>query len=317
MAIPGTEPEWDKNEVNSVAPDTDHEDEGWLAPGGIPEKPPFETFNHWMNNVYKWVTYFTNEARRLWQNQAVTHNMTADSSYTLTADQNSYGRVIITDSGVNLTTGRNIVVDVSERSFLFQNDTLQILTVKTTAGTGIAVAIGAKVALLCDGTDVIESVGSASVTGVLSTDNFFQARHQVASGVASGAANVGTQTRILDTVITNSIPGASLLANQITLPAGTYYAEGMGEAFQTNQHKLSLRNITDAITEVVGASSYATAVNSAGNVSQLFGMFTIAAPKVLELQQFFAVAAAGNGLGVASSSGEVEVYADIRIWKVD
>ena len=38
MAIPATLPKWDDTEVNSVAPDTTHEDEGWLAPGGIPEK---------------------------------------------------------------------------------------------------------------------------------------------------------------------------------------------------------------------------------------------------------------------------------------
>lgn len=163
MAIPATLPKWDDTEVNAVAPDTTHENEGWLAPGGIPEKPPFETFNHWMNNVYKWVNYFTTEARRLWQNQKVTHNMTADSDYTLTADQNSYGKVIITDTGVNLTTARNIVVDTSERSFIAQNDTLQILTFKTTAGTGIAVNAGSKVWLMCDGTNVIEAV---DVTGL-------------------------------------------------------------------------------------------------------------------------------------------------------
>jgi len=177
MAIPGTEPVWDETEVNSVAPDTDHEQEGWLAPGGIPEKPPFETFNHWMNNVYKWVTYFTNEARRLWQNQKVSHNITVDSDYSLTADQNTYGKVIITDSGVILTTARNIIVDTSERSFIFQNDTAQILTVKTSAGTGIAVDVGTKVWLVCDGTNVIEAVDitgldiSTTIQAQAGTDN--------------------------------------------------------------------------------------------------------------------------------------------------
>lgn len=55
MTKPTTLPEWDNTEVNSIAPDTDHEDQGWLAPGGIPEKPPFQTFNHWQNNVWKWL----------------------------------------------------------------------------------------------------------------------------------------------------------------------------------------------------------------------------------------------------------------------
>lgn len=163
MAIPTGLPQWDETEVNAVEPDTDHKQEGWLAPGGIPEKPPFETFNYWMNNAYKWIKYFTEEARRLWQNQKVTHNITVDTDYSLTADQNTYGKVIITDSGVILTTGRNIIVDISERSFIFQNDTAQILTVKTSAGTGIAVDPTKKVWLVCDGTNVIDAV---DVTGL-------------------------------------------------------------------------------------------------------------------------------------------------------
>jgi len=172
MAIPGTLPEWDATEVNAVEPDATHKAQGWLAPGGIPEKPPFQTFNYWMNSAYKWIAYFTNEARRLWQNQAVTHNITIDTDYALTADQNSYGRVIVTDTGVILTTGRNIIVDVSERSFLFQNDTAQALTVKTSTGTGIAVATGAKILLLCDGTNIIEAAdsGSSTLNGLTDTN---------------------------------------------------------------------------------------------------------------------------------------------------
>jgi len=163
MAIPTGLPQWDETEVNAVEPDTDHKQEGWLAPGGIPEKPPFETFNYWMNNAYKWIKYFTEEARRLWQNQKVSHNITVDTDYSLTADQNTYGKVIITDSSVILTTGRNIIVDVSERSFIFQNDTAQILTVKTSSGTGIAVDPTKKVWLICDGTNVIEAVDIAGL----------------------------------------------------------------------------------------------------------------------------------------------------------
>ena len=61
MTKPASLPEWDTNELNSVEPDQDHKDEGWLAPGGIPEKPPFQTFNHWQNNVYKWLEYIDTE----------------------------------------------------------------------------------------------------------------------------------------------------------------------------------------------------------------------------------------------------------------
>ena len=55
MEKPNSLPEWDTTEVNSVAPDQDHREKGWLAPGGIPEKVPYQTVNHWQNLVYKWV----------------------------------------------------------------------------------------------------------------------------------------------------------------------------------------------------------------------------------------------------------------------
>jgi len=89
---------------------------------------------------------------------ATTHNMTSDADYTLTAAQESYGRIIITDTSVNLTTGRNIICSTKEQGYYFQNDTVQTLTLKTSAGTGIAVLAGEKHLLLCDGTNVVRSI---------------------------------------------------------------------------------------------------------------------------------------------------------------
>ena len=95
---------------------------------------------------------------RLWQNRAITHNITSDANYTLTTTQNGYGRIIITDTGVLLTTGRNITIDTTERSFIFQNNTAQTLTVKTSVGTGIAVPSSSKIWLINDGVNVVEGL---------------------------------------------------------------------------------------------------------------------------------------------------------------
>jgi len=86
-----------------------------------------------------------------------THDMTSDADYNLTSTENLKGRVIITDTGVVLTTGRNIVVANTARFFLVLNSTAQTLTFKTAAGTGIAVLAGEIALLYCDGTNVIES----------------------------------------------------------------------------------------------------------------------------------------------------------------
>ncbi len=54
MSKPTIYPEWNTTEVNSIEPNTEHKEEGWLAPAGVPEKPPYQTFNFWQNLVYKW-----------------------------------------------------------------------------------------------------------------------------------------------------------------------------------------------------------------------------------------------------------------------
>lgn len=58
MDKPTDLPVWDENETNAIEPAQSRQDDGWLAPAGVPEKPPFQYFNWWQNNVYKWINYF-------------------------------------------------------------------------------------------------------------------------------------------------------------------------------------------------------------------------------------------------------------------
>lgn len=201
MAKPAKLPDWNTTEVNSTEPDITHKEQGWLAPGGVPEKPPFQTFNYWMNIVWKWIksfnqqgvvewdgitTYDINDVTKgsdgrlyeslissntnndpllnldkwidiQWRKQTTTHDMATDADYTLTTLQNKYGRVVIVDSGVLLTATRNIIVDNIEKDFIVQNDTLQDLTIKMSAGTGIIVQSGFSASLYNDKTNVIDS----------------------------------------------------------------------------------------------------------------------------------------------------------------
>lgn len=96
----------------------------------------------------------------------ITHDMASDADYTLSSSENLKGRIVITDVSVNLTVARNIIVATTERLFLAQNDTLQALTFKTSAGTGIDIPKGTARQLLCDGTNVIVA-GDTSDTSLL------------------------------------------------------------------------------------------------------------------------------------------------------
>lgn len=84
------------------------------------------------------------------------YNMVADADYTLLKVRSSYPVVEITDTGVVLTTGRNIIMPTEgNRLWTVVNSTAQILTFKTSAGTGIAVGIGATAMIRGDGTDIL------------------------------------------------------------------------------------------------------------------------------------------------------------------
>ena len=123
----------------------------------------------------------------------------------------------------------------------------------------------------------------------------------------------GWRTRTLNTSMTNEISGASLGSDQITLPAGTYYIEALAPSNAVIDHKAKLWNITDASNELIGLSG--TGTNGSG-ISTVTGRFTIAGAKVFEIRHRCSNTKSTDGFGAASNFGVVEVYTDVRIWKV-
>ena len=89
--------------------------------------------------------------------RAATHNFASDANVTL-ASKVYFARTIkLTDTSVVLTTGRNVVVPAYEFVWLVRNSTAQTLTVKTSAGTGIAVSPGQSRWVRGDGTNVVNA----------------------------------------------------------------------------------------------------------------------------------------------------------------
>ena len=95
----------------------------------------------------------------------LTHNMASDADYTLSTasdpEEWQYAVVKITDTGTVLTAGRNIVVPTNTKLYVLINGTAQTLTLKTSAGTGIAVATTKAAILFCDGTNVVRVTADA------------------------------------------------------------------------------------------------------------------------------------------------------------
>lgn len=137
----------------------------------------------------------------------------------------------------------------------------------------------------------------------------------------NGGGSVGgdiTQTRTLNTVETNTITGASLASNTVTLPAGTYRFRARAPVYSaaaSTQSKLFLYNSSDATYAGIGSNTQCL-VDSVVD-SWVSGQLTIAATKNFTLRHYTSTTAGGTGLGYpVSISGQLEVYAELEIWKV-
>lgn len=156
---------------------------------------------------------------------------------------------------------------------------------------------------------------------LLGGDGLFDAyallQDQRTSGTNGGNLTASTwNTRTLQTEIADddsivSLPGS----NKIRLQAGRYFVRAWAEAHLCGRHKLRLRNTDDSTTVGNGKSSYANNSQSDGSHSEVATVFTITAQKDFELQHYVENTSATFGQGVATSSGEVEVYANVEIWR--
>lgn len=135
---------------------------------------------------------------------------------------------------------------------------------------------------------------------------------QKASGTAGGTFTSGSyQTRTLQTVVNDSAGIATLASNQVTLGAGTYRVRGIGMAGVCNFHKMRVQNVTDAATLLIGPSHFTSSIDQA----EVSGRFTLSGTKAIELQHRCSTTRATDGFGQAVTFGDVEVYAQLEIWK--
>lgn len=152
-----------------------------------------------------------------------------------------------------------------------------------------------------------------SMSSGMTTNAVLHVRDERASGTASGSSVAGAQTRVLNTVKTNTITNASLASNMVSLPAGTYYVDATAQSYGPDapRTKLWLKNETAGTILIVGPSIPTSPVGTL----IVRGVFTLATAANISLQHFSTSAQTGNGLGVAAGSGQVEVFSEAFFWK--
>jgi hypothetical protein len=157
-------------------------------------------------------------------------------------------------------------------------------------------------------------------SGAAAVNDQILIQDQKSSGTGGNTyADNAWRTVVLNTkVIDTGSNVASLASNQFALKAGSYefYAEvNVGTTGGSNpRYRLRLRNVSDSATVAQGTQR-ATPINTTATVDAVVaasGSFVIGAQKTFELEVYIPVNQ-GTTAPVAVSSGDVEVYASIKL----
>ena len=165
----------------------------------------------------------------------------------------------------------------------------------------------------------------------------YHIRSEFSSGTDGGLLSSGTwNTREINTEKTDDLT-ITTASNQMSLVAGTYWLQaeavtnfsgtmnrGSG---QIATSKLRLRNITDSATLLVGTGGRLSILDDGGGNDELAdfsiftnvnGRFTLAGTKTVEIQNWASCNFSSPVIrgGKAISSGENEVYLDLKLWKL-
>jgi len=146
--------------------------------------------------------------------KATVNSWTGNSHTLTTADgTTSESRCAIlelTDSGTALTGAGTVVCPTNTKLYIVDNNTAEIVTVKTSGGTGVAVPVGKTMLVYCDGTNVVEgvthanslSLGTSTVTAdkILDEDNMTSDSATAIATQQSIKAYVDSQVGSFDTL---------------------------------------------------------------------------------------------------------------------
>lgn len=143
---------------------------------------------------------------------------------------------------------------------------------------------------------------------------------------SGGASISGVQVRDLNT-FTGDKSFATLDNNTITLTPGQYVVLGHTPATLRNtiggtqSHQAFLYNVDSTLYDIIGSNAYirdllATPAFTLTTYSFLVGYLTLTANTQYQVRHFTELAVPANGLGIATGSGERQVYTQVAVMKL-
>lgn len=165
----------------------------------------------------------------------------------------------------------------------------------------------------------LDVAGTIAATAIVAEPPMMIAVDQKAANTGGGTCTAGSWfTRTLNTERVNTITGASLASNQITLPAGKYIVRSASPSYRVDRFASRLWNVTDGVEALTGDGVYSNYDNSRASVkSEIIGQISIAAPKVFRIEaRCETTYSSTNALGLGSTIGSVEIHTTVEITKI-
>ena len=124
----------------------------------------------------------------------------------------------LTDTGTALSGAGTVTCPTNTKLYIVDNNTAQIITVKTSGGTGVAVPVGKTMLVYCDGTNVVEGVTHANSLSLGTSTSTVNAIATATDLGAGGSSNSNLPTQLAVKTYVDSQVGtvdtlAEILAN--------------------------------------------------------------------------------------------------------
>lgn len=173
----------------------------------------------------------------------------------------------------------------------------------------------ATLALYPGHTRIIQCDGSSLRTIIISGEEVTNVVDQKTSGTSGGNGVIGNNIRTLNTVRSNSISGASLASNAVTLPAGIYQISASAPGFKCVAHQVRIVNAANSAILLEGTTERSGDSDNTQTRSFVSGQLVLSSATSIRVDQEMSGSNTGS-LGAPAGFTRPEIYTELLIRKV-